>query len=134
MRATAVSSLTAATALAALVPLAPATASEAARADSRTADFRTADFRAAACRNADHDGIASGDASRATLLTQRLRPLGSGAQSTIGVQKLAALLVELAADDRTEAGVFPTDLPVTPIDAGGASPSYRPDTSSGGAR
>lgn len=72
MRATTFSSLTAATVLAALVPLAPATASE-----GDPTDFRAADFRAAACRNADHEGIASGGASRATLLTQRLRPLGS---------------------------------------------------------
>ncbi|HEX3708147.1 MAG TPA: LCP family protein [Mycobacteriales bacterium] len=61
-----------------------------------------------------------------------IRRLGPGAQSTIGVGNLAQLLVNLAKYDRTEAGVFPTDLPVTPIDAGGASPSYRPDTSASG--
>jgi LytR cell envelope-related transcriptional attenuator len=61
-----------------------------------------------------------------------IRPLGSSAQSTLGSEKLAAMLFKLAADDRSEANVLPTDLPVTPIDAGGASPSYRPDTSSTG--
>jgi hypothetical protein len=61
-----------------------------------------------------------------------IRPLGSSGQSTVGTEKLSQMLVELEAEDRTEAGVFPTDLPVTPIDAGAASPSYRPDTSASG--
>jgi hypothetical protein len=58
-----------------------------------------------------------------------VRQLPTGAQSTIGVQKLSQLLFEIATYDQTEAGVFPTDLPVTAIDSGGPTPSYRVDTS-----
>ena len=61
-----------------------------------------------------------------------IRQLGATAQPTNGAQATAQMLVELAAEDQTEAGVFPTDLPVTAIDAGATSPSYRPDTSSSG--
>jgi hypothetical protein len=61
-----------------------------------------------------------------------LRQLGPGAQSTLGVSRLAQMLVELAAYDQTQAGVFPTDLPVVAIDAGGPTPSYRPDDSATG--
>jgi hypothetical protein len=61
-----------------------------------------------------------------------VRQLGTSAQPTNGAPELSQMLVELAAEDQTEAGVFPTDLPVTPIDAGAASPSYRPDESATG--
>jgi anionic cell wall polymer biosynthesis LytR-Cps2A-Psr (LCP) family protein len=59
-----------------------------------------------------------------------LRTLGSGAGSTLGVTRLATMLAGLAADSRSQAGVFPTDLPVTAIDAGGAAPSYSANGSS----
>jgi hypothetical protein len=55
-----------------------------------------------------------------------LRPLGSTGESTLGVSKLATMLFGLNADDQTETGVYATDLPATPIEAGGSSPSYQP--------
>ncbi|HVT22813.1 MAG TPA: LCP family protein [Mycobacteriales bacterium] len=61
-----------------------------------------------------------------------LRQLPKTAQSTIGVSKLADLLTKLAAYQQTEAGVFPTDLPVVTIDAGSSQPSYRADESPSG--
>jgi anionic cell wall polymer biosynthesis LytR-Cps2A-Psr (LCP) family protein len=61
-----------------------------------------------------------------------VRPLGKGAQSSIGVSRLADMLFNLAAYDQNETGVFPTDLPIVSLDAGGAFPSYRPDTTSDG--
>lgn len=56
-----------------------------------------------------------------------LRRLGSGAQSSLGADRLAGVLVGLAADDRSAAGVFPSDFPVIALDTGGA-PAYRVDT------
>ncbi len=62
-----------------------------------------------------------------------LRSLGRGGTSTLGSGKLVDLLDGIAADDQSSsATVDATDLPVTPIDAGGAIPSYRPDDSAGG--
>ncbi|HVT22399.1 MAG TPA: LCP family protein [Mycobacteriales bacterium] len=61
-----------------------------------------------------------------------LRQLPKSAQPTMGTRDLATLLRDLATYDQTEAGVFPTDLPVTTIDAGGALPSYRADNSASG--
>lgn len=58
-----------------------------------------------------------------------IRALPKGAQSTIGATKLATMLTQIATYDQTQAGVFPTDLPVVTIDAGGDLASYRPDTS-----
>ncbi len=60
------------------------------------------------------------------------RQLPKGSQSTIGSDRLAKLLFELRTYDQTEAGVFPTDLPVTAIDSGGSAPSYRVDNSATG--
>jgi hypothetical protein len=68
----------------------------------------------------------------ATGIQALLRGLGPGGTSTLGSGKLAALLLGIAADNHSDAGVFPTDLPTTPIDAGGAIPSYRPDDSAAG--
>lgn len=70
MRAATLGSLTAATSLALLAPFAPATAGAAA-----PADFRAADFRADACRDADHAGLASGSATRTTVLSERVEGL-----------------------------------------------------------
>lgn len=67
-----------------------------------------------------------------TAIAALLRQLGSGGTSTLGATRLAALLAGLASDDRSTAGVLPTDLPVTAIDAGGASPSYRIDDTATG--
>jgi hypothetical protein len=64
----------------------------------------------------------------ATLLGQ----LGTGGTSTLGASKLAPLLAGLAADNQRTGGIFPTDLPVTQIDAGGSTPSYRVDDSANG--
>ena len=57
-----------------------------------------------------------------------LRQLGPGGTSSLGATKLSTLLAGLAADSRSASGLFPTDLPVKPIDSGGASPSYGVDT------
>jgi hypothetical protein len=54
-----------------------------------------------------------------------LRLLGVGGTSTLGSARLTTLLMGLAAEDRSANGVLPTDLPVTPVDAGGGAPSYR---------
>jgi anionic cell wall polymer biosynthesis LytR-Cps2A-Psr (LCP) family protein len=67
-------------------------------------------------------------AAIATVLGQ----LGTGGTSTLGASKLSTLLAGLAADNQRTGGLFPTDLPVTQIDAGGRTPSYRVDDSAGG--
>ena len=67
-----------------------------------------------------------------TPIAASLRQLGPSGSSTLGVDKLSTLLAGLASDSRSAAGVFPTDLPVTPIYAGGLSPSYRIDDSATG--
>ncbi len=67
-----------------------------------------------------------------TPIAASLRQLGPSGTSTLGVDKLSTMLAGLASDSRKAAGVFPTDLPVTPIDAGGLSPSYRIDDSASG--
>lgn len=61
-----------------------------------------------------------------------IRPLGKTAASSIGVTRLATLLHGLALDDRAQNAMYATDLPATPIDAGGPAPSYRPDDSATG--
>jgi anionic cell wall polymer biosynthesis LytR-Cps2A-Psr (LCP) family protein len=63
-----------------------------------------------------------------------VRQLPPASQSTLGVPKLSQLLFEIATYDQTEAGVFPTDLPVTPIDSGGPTPSYRVDNTPTGVK
>lgn len=80
MRTPTLGSLAAATTLAVLAPLAPATAGAAAPTDLRAADFRAADlraadFRAAACREADHADLASGSATRTTVLSEQVEGL-----------------------------------------------------------
>ncbi|MGN6474523.1 MAG: LCP family protein, partial [Mycobacteriales bacterium] len=63
-----------------------------------------------------------------------IRQLPKTSQPSIGIPRLAKLLIELGVYDQSEAGVFPTDLPVTTIDAGGALPSYRVDNSATGVK
>jgi hypothetical protein len=58
-----------------------------------------------------------------TAIAALLRQLGPGGTSTLGASRLANLLSGLGDDSRTTAALFPTDLPVTPIDAGGSAPS-----------
>jgi len=53
--------------------------------------------------------------------------LGSGADSSLGADKLAAVLVGLAADSRQN-NLLPSALPVVAIDAGSGQPAYRVDT------
>jgi hypothetical protein len=57
-----------------------------------------------------------------------LAKLGAGGASTLGAASLATLLAGLASNDRQSGGVLPTDLPTTPIESGGATPSYGIDT------
>jgi hypothetical protein len=78
------------------------------------------------------DGLVQSLPRTESAIEALVRQLGSSAQPTNGAPQLAQMLVELAAEDRTEAGVFPTDLPVTSIDAGAASPSYRPNDTAAG--
>jgi LytR cell envelope-related transcriptional attenuator len=67
-----------------------------------------------------------------TAVAALLRQLGPGGTSTLGATRLSSLLAGIGVDSRTTAGLFPTDLPVTSIDAGGSSPSYRVDSSATG--
>jgi anionic cell wall polymer biosynthesis LytR-Cps2A-Psr (LCP) family protein len=62
-----------------------------------------------------------------TAVTALLRQLGAGGSSTLGVTPLADFLVGFGTAERATGALLPTDLPVTPVDAGG-SPSYRVDT------
>ena len=67
MRASSLGSLTAATAVAVLAPLAPIHAGA----------TEPADFRTTACRDADHGGLASGSTTRATALSEQVKGLRS---------------------------------------------------------
>jgi hypothetical protein len=62
-----------------------------------------------------------------TAVAALLRQLGTGAGSTLGPTRLAGFLVGLATAERTTGQLYASDLPATPIDAGGP-PSYRVDT------
>jgi hypothetical protein len=75
------------------------------------------------------DGILAALPKSPTDIAAQLRRLGSAGASTLGVAKLSSVLAGLAAAQRSESGLFPTDLPVTPIDSGGA-PSYQVDDTS----
>jgi anionic cell wall polymer biosynthesis LytR-Cps2A-Psr (LCP) family protein len=73
------------------------------------------------------DGIDAALPRTASAAAKKLRALGSGASSTLGPERLAEVLVGLAADSR-RSNVLPTTLPVVKIDSGGTQPSYRVDT------
>jgi hypothetical protein len=75
------------------------------------------------------DGILTALPSSPADIAAQLRRLGSAGGSTLGVTRLASVLAGLAAAERSESGLFPTDLPVSPIDSGGA-PSYQVDDTS----
>jgi hypothetical protein len=66
-----------------------------------------------------------------TMIAALLRQLGGGGASTLGATRLTTFLAGLAADNQSASGLFASDLPETPIDAGGA-PSYSLDTSPSG--
>ncbi|HVW79859.1 MAG TPA: LCP family protein [Mycobacteriales bacterium] len=78
------------------------------------------------------DGLVQALPRSESAVEALVRQLGASAQPSDGAVQLSKMLVELAAEDRTQGGVLPTDLPVTAIDAGGSSPSYRPDNSATG--
>jgi LytR cell envelope-related transcriptional attenuator/cell envelope-related transcriptional attenuator-like protein len=73
------------------------------------------------------DGIEAALPRTASAVVKDLQALGSGGASSLGADRLAAVLVGLAADARHD-NVLPTSLPVIKIDSGGALPSYRVDT------
>jgi hypothetical protein len=60
-------------------------------------------------------------------VTGVLGQLGRGGASTLGADRLAALLVAMRHDDTRPGGVLPIGLPTTLIDTGG-TPSYSVDT------
>ena len=73
------------------------------------------------------DGIESGLPRSASAVAKDVRALGASASSTLGADKLADLLVGLAADAR-RSNVLPNVLPVVKIDSGGTALSYRVDS------
>lgn len=62
----------------------------------------------------------------ATRIAADLRQLGAGGGSTLGATTLADFLVGYASSERTAGNLYPTDFPITLIDAGGP-PSYSVD-------
>jgi hypothetical protein len=72
------------------------------------------------------DGVAAALPRSTAAVVDIVRSLGPGASSSIGADKLAAVLVGLAADLRRN-NVLPTALPVIKIDSGSAESSYRVD-------
>jgi hypothetical protein len=75
------------------------------------------------------DGILAALPTSPTAIAADLRLLGNAGTSTLGVDRLANVLAGLATANQSQSGLFPTDLPVTAIDAGGA-PSYQVDDTS----
>jgi hypothetical protein len=72
------------------------------------------------------DGIAAALPRQTSAVADIVRSLGPGASSSLGADKLAAVLVGLAADLRRD-NVAPTALPVIKIESGSAQSSYRVD-------
>jgi hypothetical protein len=72
------------------------------------------------------DGLLQALPTSSTTLAADLRLLGKNGASSLGATKLATMLVGLAASFKTADGFYATDLPITPIDSGGA-PSYSVD-------
>lgn len=72
------------------------------------------------------DGIEAALPRKASAVADIVRSLGPGAASSIGADKLAAVLVGLASDLRRN-NVAPTALPVIKIESGSAQSSYRVD-------
>jgi hypothetical protein len=78
------------------------------------------------------DGMLQAFPTTPAAIAAALRQLGTGGGSTLGATKLSTLLAGLAADARSSSGLFPTDLPIVPLNAGGSSPSYEVDTTATG--
>ena len=72
------------------------------------------------------DGVAAALPRDASAVAGIVRSLGSGATSSLGADRLSAMLVGLAGDARRDA-LLPTALPVVKIDSGSAQASYRID-------
>ena len=72
------------------------------------------------------DGIAAALPRKSSAVADIVRSLGPGASSSIGADKLSAVLVGLASDLRRN-NVAPTALPVVKIESGSAQSSYRVD-------
>lgn len=96
------------------------------------ATFRASNSEAAAAQlarlqsvvQAVIDKLPSSSSSVASLIGR----LGTGATSSLGPDRLATLLLGLAADDKKSGGVLAEDLPVTQLPTGG-SPTYQIDQS-----
>jgi anionic cell wall polymer biosynthesis LytR-Cps2A-Psr (LCP) family protein len=73
------------------------------------------------------DGVVAALPRSTSAVAKIVQSLGTGAASSLGVSRLADLLVGLAADARHD-NVLPTALPVVKIDSGSAQASYRVDT------
>jgi hypothetical protein len=73
------------------------------------------------------DGIEAALPQNASAVAKIVQSLGGGASSTLGADRLADVLVGLAADSQ-HSNVLPTALPVIKIDSGGTQPSYRADS------
>lgn len=73
------------------------------------------------------DGIEAALPRDKAAVGRIVRSLGAGAQSSLGVDRLSAFLIGLAADARQNK-LLPSDLPVIKIDSGGGQPAYRVDT------
>jgi hypothetical protein len=77
------------------------------------------------------DGLIAALPKTVTSMQARFRSLGRARTSTLSSVTLAKILLGIAADESSDNGVYPTDLPVTAIETGAASPSYRANTSPG---
>ena len=73
------------------------------------------------------DGIAAKLPRTPSAVAQIVRSLGPGADSSLGADRLASMLVGLASDLRRN-DVAPTALPVVKIESGSSQASYRVDT------
>lgn len=73
------------------------------------------------------DGIEAALPRSTSATAKILQSLGTGATSSLGASRLAALLVGLAADQRNS-NLLASALPVIKIDSGSAQASYRVDT------
>jgi hypothetical protein len=67
----------------------------------------------------------------ATAVAALVRQLGAGGTSTLGADRLSGFLAGFGDAERVSGQLYPTDLPVTTLDGGGA-PSYRVDSTQAG--
>ena len=73
------------------------------------------------------DGIEAALPASTSAVAKIVRSLGSGAGSSLGVDRLAEMLAGLASDAHRN-NVLPTTLPVIKIDSGSTQASFRVDT------